>query len=181
MVLHVLAGRHLCLGPQRGARSKPPKAADFFGRYCAFRTDVFLQVKHVDKHYVKLDIFISRSKMVQMCPKTAHFNATHELFRFLRIGWPPSIIEVRDSPNGIFGPWAWWVRGLARWESSWDAAVAAAAVSRKSRISNVVILSFTTKSGAPDHIIRSVSSSQYDATNFQIISWHFRAKNKCSY
>ena len=91
-------------------------------------------------------------------------------------------IEVRDSPNGIFGPWAWWVRGLARWESSWDAVLAAAAaVSRKSRISNVVILSFTTKSGAPDHIIRSVSSSQYDATNFHIISWHFRPKNQFPY
>ena len=32
------------------------------------------------------------------------------------------------TPNGIFGPWAWWFRGLARWESCWDA-VAAAAVS----------------------------------------------------
>ena len=27
-------------------------------------------------------------------------------------------VEVRDSPNRIFGPWAWWSRGLARWESS---------------------------------------------------------------
>ena len=32
------------------------------------------------------------------------------------------------TPNGIFGPWAWWSRALARWESCWDAA---AAVSRK--------------------------------------------------
>ena len=40
----------------------------------------------------------------------------------------------------------------------------------KLRIQNIVILSFTTKSGAPDHPIRSVSSSQYDVTHFQIIS-----------
>ena len=32
------------------------------------------------------------------------------------------------TPNGIFGPWAWWSRALARWESCWDVAVAAAAV-----------------------------------------------------
>ena len=31
-------------------------------------------------------------------------------------------------PNGIFGPWAWWSRGLARWESCRRVAVAAAAV-----------------------------------------------------
>ena len=37
-------------------------------------------------------------------------------------------VEVRDSPNGIFGPWAWWSRGLARWESSWDVAAAVVAV-----------------------------------------------------
>ena len=37
-------------------------------------------------------------------------------------------------PNGIFGPWAWWSRALARWESCWDvaaAAVAAATVTGK--------------------------------------------------
>ena len=32
------------------------------------------------------------------------------------------------TPSGIFGPWAWWSRGLARWESCWDVAVAALAV-----------------------------------------------------
>ena len=32
------------------------------------------------------------------------------------------------TPNGIFGPWAWWSRALARWESCWDVAVAAAVV-----------------------------------------------------
>ena len=26
-------------------------------------------------------------------------------------------IEVRYYPHGIFDPWAWWSRGLARWES----------------------------------------------------------------
>ena len=30
--------------------------------------------------------------------------------------------------NGIFGPWAWWSRALARWESCWDVAAVAAAV-----------------------------------------------------
>ena len=25
------------------------------------------------------------------------------------------IIEARDSPHGIFGPWAWWSRGLTKW------------------------------------------------------------------
>ena len=42
-------------------------------------------------------------------------------------------VEVRDYRHGIFGPWAWWSRALARWESCWDAAAvaAAAAVSRK--------------------------------------------------
>ena len=28
------------------------------------------------------------------------------------------------TPNGIFGPWAWWSRGLARWESCRRAVVA---------------------------------------------------------
>ena len=37
-------------------------------------------------------------------------------------------VEVRDSLNGIFAPCAWWARGLARWESSWDVAVAAAVI-----------------------------------------------------
>ena len=25
-------------------------------------------------------------------------------------------------PNGIFGSWAWWSRGLTKWESCWDVA-----------------------------------------------------------
>ena len=39
-----LAGKHLYLRPQNSRRSRPPKAADFFGRYFVFCTDVFLQV-----------------------------------------------------------------------------------------------------------------------------------------
>ena len=36
-------------------------------------------------------------------------------------------IQVRDSPMGIFGPWASWSRALASWESCWDAVAVAAA------------------------------------------------------
>ena len=39
-----LAGKHLYLRPQNRRRSPPPKAADFFGCYFVFCTDVFLQV-----------------------------------------------------------------------------------------------------------------------------------------
>ena len=46
--------------------------------------------------------------------------------------WPNTNRSEGLTPNGIFGPWAWWSRALARWESCWDAAaVAAAAVSWK--------------------------------------------------
>ena len=37
-------------------------------------------------------------------------------------------IEVRDAPNGIFGPWVRWSRGLARRKSCWDVATVAVAV-----------------------------------------------------
>ena len=37
-------------------------------------------------------------------------------------------IEVSDYPHGIFGPWARWSRGLARWESCRRAAAAAVGV-----------------------------------------------------
>ena len=39
------------------------------------------------------------------------------------------------TPNGIFGPWAWWSRALARWESCWDVAVAAAAAAVAAAVS----------------------------------------------
>ena len=42
------------------------------------------------------------------------------------------------TPNGIFGPWAWWSRGLARWESCWDIA-AAVAVTWKFRSETVLV------------------------------------------
>ena len=39
-----------------------------------------------------------------------------------------TIIEVRDSPNGIFGSWARWTRAPPRFQSSWETAAAAVAV-----------------------------------------------------
>ena len=35
-------------------------------------------------------------------------------------------IEVRDSPNGIFGPWARWTRAPPDVQSCWDATAAVA-------------------------------------------------------
>ena len=36
------------------------------------------------------------------------------------------IYRSEGFPNGIFGPWARWIRALARWEGCWDVAVAVA-------------------------------------------------------
>ena len=38
-----------------------------------------------------------------------------------------SVVEVRDSPNGIFGSWARWNRAPPDVQSSWETAAAAAA------------------------------------------------------
>ena len=38
------------------------------------------------------------------------------------------VVEVRDSPHEIFGSWARWTRAPPRFQSSWETAVAAAAV-----------------------------------------------------
>ena len=35
-------------------------------------------------------------------------------------------VEVRDSPNGIFGSWARWTRAPPRFQSSWETAAAVA-------------------------------------------------------
>ena len=43
---------------------------------------------------------------------------------------------------------------------------------------NVLISTSATKSGVPDPPIRSVSSSEYDVTNFQIISWSKMVQNE---
>ena len=37
-------------------------------------------------------------------------------------------VEVRDSPNGIFGSWARWTRAPPDVQSCWDAVAAVAAV-----------------------------------------------------
>ena len=74
-------------------------------------------------------------------------------------------IEVRDSPNGIFGPWAWWSGGLARWESCWDAVTVAVTVTWK--LENSLICNFHMihvlfqELETPNAIHRSVLSSQY--------------------
>ena len=36
-------------------------------------------------------------------------------------------VEVRDSPNGVFGSWARWTRASPDAQSCWDVAVAAVA------------------------------------------------------
>ena len=43
------------------------------------------------------------------------------------------VIEVRDSPNGIFDPWAHWTRAPPDVQSCWEAA-AAVAVTWKFRL-----------------------------------------------
>ena len=52
-----------------------------------------------------------------------------------------AMVRVRDSPTGIFGPWVWWSRALARWESCWDVAgaVVPAAVTWKFRSETVLV------------------------------------------
>ena len=48
-------------------------------------------------------------------------------------------VEVRDSPNGIFGPWAQWSRGLARWESCRRIAAAVVGVTWKLALRPVLV------------------------------------------
>ena len=46
--------KHLYLRPQINRRSRPPKAADFFGRFFVFCTDVSWasKIKNIDRHHI---------------------------------------------------------------------------------------------------------------------------------
>ena len=58
--------KHLYLRPQNHRRSRPPKAADFVGRFFVFCTDVSWasKIKNIDKHHIQWNIFILRPNCV---------------------------------------------------------------------------------------------------------------------
>ena len=50
------------------------------------------------------------------------------------------LIEVRDSPHGIFGSWARWNRARPRFQSSWETAVVVAAAAAAAAAVVVVVV-----------------------------------------
>ena len=61
--------------------------------------------------------------IIKNCPKS-NFYVKFDRKSLNSIGWAGLYRSEGLNPNGIFGPWARWSRGLARWESCWDVAVA---------------------------------------------------------
>ena len=82
----------LYLRPQNSTRSRPPKAADFFGSFFVFCTIISWEskIKYTHIEYISWNIFFSRSNYVFKNRCLMNFAEFWEFGR-LGVGWPSSI------------------------------------------------------------------------------------------
>ena len=93
-------------------------------------------VRSNDQDFIRLNSFSARGCLFMWYGCLFHRNSPVSRQKcYIAACLRCELIEVRDSPHGIFGPWARWNRAPPDVQSSWETAVAvaAAAVSWKLR------------------------------------------------